>query len=480
MPLGDTFGLAGKIIDQIRFEEPVGEGGFSVIYRGVHTGLDEPVAVKCLKLPMSMENELVDEFILRFRAECKLCYRLSQGSLGIVRSVTSGTCYSPSGALVPYMALEWLEGHSLGAELRERRARGEKAMSFEDAIALLEPAVQAIAYAHSQGIVHRDIKPGNLHVLPPRDGPRMKVLDFGLAKILHDDSIGRMPSVKTAGNVFFASPSYGAPEQFDPRLGGVGPWTDVYALALVFMEMVAGRKVRHADTMADAVIIALDPKTDLSPRSLGLDVRREVNDVLARATAREPARRPQNAGDFWSQLRDAMLHVAGPTSGFGKTISEDALPARILVEQALAKKAQAEVSGVPTRRERVASMAVPASAHAPPSAQPQTLPLAPPPMGQTLRMENAPVIPLPPPPATSQQRTSSAPAPTPQVQSTPDPRRAPTQKLKRRKPSSSSPLVYVLLTIVAVGVFAGGAWLGHALFSHKQQAGPAPASIDRR
>jgi serine/threonine protein kinase len=93
MPLADSFGLSGRVIDQLRFEEAVGEGGFSLVYRGHHTGLDEPVAIKCLKLPQTLEPDLVEQFILRFRAECKICYRLSQGSLDIVRSVTSGTTY---------------------------------------------------------------------------------------------------------------------------------------------------------------------------------------------------------------------------------------------------------------------------------------------------------------------------------------------------------------------------------------------------
>jgi hypothetical protein len=508
MPLVDSFGFTGRVIDQLRFEEAVGEGGFSLVYRGRHTGLDEPVAIKCLKLPQALDAELVEQFIGRFRAECKLCYRLSQGTLGIVRSITSGTTYSPAGSLVPYMALEWLEGCSLGSELRSRAERGEPPPTLEEAITMLEPAVQAIAYAHSQGIVHRDIKPGNLFVMRTRDGLRMKVLDFGLAKILHDESVGVRPSVKTTGNFFFASPSYGAPEQFDPRLGGIGPWTDVYALALLLMEMVTGRKVRHAATMADAVLRALDPKSDLSPRGVGMEASAAVNDVLARATAIEPQRRPPNAGALWAELRDAMLDV--PSAGMlGKTIADNALPARLVLEQALAKQAAA-TSAAPaaTRREGQ-------------GAAPDAAPAAAPPSMKTLRLDQ--VIPLPaalPNAHASSGRQAAAPpgqspatvplawparppehgAPHPAVPvpapggSAPrlpppsDPRLAAdasggaypvssgdARRLARSAatPRKRSVWPVLLLVMLALAVFAGGAWLGFTLLGHPHVSLPA-------
>src|SRR5262249_6378600 len=137
--------------------------------------------------------------------------------------------------------------------------------------ALFDPAAQAIAYAHSQGVVHRDLKPGNLFLCDAKDGPRMKVLDFGTAKILHGDVLVTGPH-QTGGCVFLCSPSYGAPEQFDPKLGKVGPWTDVYSLAVVILEAMRDKKVRSSDGVANQLIRALDPNNRPSPRSLGADV----------------------------------------------------------------------------------------------------------------------------------------------------------------------------------------------------------------
>src|SRR5271170_4951611 len=111
----DFFGFVGELIEpQYRVDSVIGEGGFSVVYRGHHLGLDEPVAIKCLKMPAGLTNSMVEAVVERFQAESKIMYRLSQGNLNIVRSVSSGTVHSKvTGALVPYMVLEWLEGVSL-------------------------------------------------------------------------------------------------------------------------------------------------------------------------------------------------------------------------------------------------------------------------------------------------------------------------------------------------------------------------------
>src|SRR5215472_9883635 len=105
---GDLFGFVGQHIEpMVRVEAHVGEGGFSSVYRGRHLGLNEDVAIKCMKLPPGLGPELIE----RFRAESRISYRLSQGNLDIVRSISSGTAKSPTrGIVVPYIVLEWLEG----------------------------------------------------------------------------------------------------------------------------------------------------------------------------------------------------------------------------------------------------------------------------------------------------------------------------------------------------------------------------------
>ena len=92
MSVADPFGLVGQVLDgQFRVDTLVGEGGFSAVYRGHHLGLNEPIAIKSLKLPSSLDGSLVDTFVQRFRDESRILYRLSQGNLHIVRSIAAGT-----------------------------------------------------------------------------------------------------------------------------------------------------------------------------------------------------------------------------------------------------------------------------------------------------------------------------------------------------------------------------------------------------
>ena len=309
----DALGLVGSTIDQVRFDACVDAGGFGLIYRGYHQGLGETVAIKCLRIAsIQKTNEEIREALAgRFRDETKLLYRLSQGNLNIVRCISSGTLVAPrTNEYTPYMVLEWLEGSTLSDELKQRRQQRLPPRSLEAAVALLDPAAGGLAYAHAHDVVHRDVKPGNLFLTQTREGVRLKVLDFGLAKILSDESIGVRPSVETGIGVHFCSPSYGAPEQFSGQIGNIGPWTDVYSLTLVLFEVMTGEKVRPAGSLAAGLLKAIDPKTGSpSASSLGLRLPRGVEDLLLRAVAQNPLGRPHDAGVFWSALKQVIAEA---------------------------------------------------------------------------------------------------------------------------------------------------------------------------
>jgi eukaryotic-like serine/threonine-protein kinase len=337
----DALGLVGSTVDQVRFDACVDAGGFGLIYRGYHQGLGETVAIKCLRIAsIQKTNEEMREALAgRFRDETKLLYRLSQGNLDIVRCMSSGTLIAPTTKeYTPYMILEWLEGSTLSVDLKERRAQKLKPRSLDAAVTLLDSAVGALAYAHANDVVHRDVKPGNLFLTKTREGVRMKVLDFGLAKILDDDAIGVRPSVETGVGVHFCSPSYGAPEQYSAQVGKIGPWTDVYSLTLVLLEVLTGDKVRPAGTLAEGLIRAMDKKTG-SPTasSLGLHLPQAVEDLLLRGVAQNPLERPRDAGVFWSALKEAI--ASAPKSNLAAaTVMDDGMGDAMLQVRAAAAR----------------------------------------------------------------------------------------------------------------------------------------------
>jgi len=315
---------------QFRVDRVVGEGGFSVVYQGHHQGLNEPIAIKCLKLPVSLGSSLVDSFIQRFRDESRILYRLSQGNLHIVRSIAAGTTQAPmTGALVPFMVLDWLEGRSLQADFTMRRAAGKTGRSLEEITALFGTAAEALGFAHMQGVVHRDLNAGNLFLTVTQQGETLKVMDFGVAKVMQDSALQLGPRAQTVGQMRIFAPAYGAPEQFDERLGAVGAASDVYALALIMLEAMRDRPVNEADNLGVFAHLALDPQRRPTPRALGIEVPDAVESAFVRATMLDTHARWQTARDFWAAFASGANGMSGArasnernesASAYGKTV----------------------------------------------------------------------------------------------------------------------------------------------------------------
>lgn len=309
----DPFGIVGQVLDaQFRVDRFVGEGGFSAVYRGHHLGLDEPIAIKCLKLPPALSPSLVDQFAKRFRDESRILYRLSKGNLDIVRSIAAGTWRSPTGLVVPYMVLEWMEGRSLANDFAMRRSAGKRGRSLEEVVSLFESAAGGIGHAHAHGVVHRDLNPGNLFLASSPQGTRMKVLDFGVAKIL-DESTLDIARRQTVGQIRIFAPAYGAPEQFDAAIGKVGAASDVYSLALILLEALRDRCVNEGQSLGEFALKALDPSRRPTPRTFGIDVPDEVEQIFVRATELDPSSRWQSADELWRALTLAVSSTSRTT-----------------------------------------------------------------------------------------------------------------------------------------------------------------------
>ncbi len=292
------------LADKDRIEGVVGAGGFGVVYRGEHIGFGEPIAVKCLRLGSQLGAEDREKLLARLKDEGRVLHRLSKLTSGIVQALDVGAVTTKSGAWVPYLVLEWLEGQTLAQLVQGRRRGGEGAFSVSEALALLSPAAEALGIAHKQRVAHRDVKPENLFVTDIGGRRTMKVLDFGIAKVLTHTSFTQAPAATEKQATAF-TPSYGAPEQFNKKRGATGPWTDVFALALIFVELVTGARALEGEDATQLYIASADPAARPTPRHHGVDVGDAIDEVLVRALAIDPADRFQDASTFFEALRRA-------------------------------------------------------------------------------------------------------------------------------------------------------------------------------
>ncbi len=322
MSVEDTLGLVGVTIDdKYVVEAVVGEGGFAVVYRALHKLWQKPVAIKCFKSLMDASPALREQLLKDFVQEGALLTELSARSASIVQARDNGTFTTPQGAWIPYMVLEWLDGQTLDTIMEGSGGSGKGAFSLDVAMAILEPIAQALDLAHRRNIAHRDIKPANVFIVghqprpgdlePPAPGEMQpKLLDFGIAKVVQ--SAADQGFTKTGGQVTSFTPSYGAPEQFSRARGATGPWTDVFALGLMFSELVSGKYALEGEDFIQLGMASADASRRPTPRTLGADVPDGVEAVLAKALAVKPQERWQNAGEFWNALREAIGH--GPMS----------------------------------------------------------------------------------------------------------------------------------------------------------------------
>ena len=309
--MSDPFGLVGSVVDrQFRVDAVIGEGGFGVVYKGWHLSLDQPIALKALRMPEAREAALQGVLLAKFREEAKLTYVLSQATLNIVRIIDFGATTAPTGAWVPFAVQEWLEGESLAEDLKRRRRAGMRGRSMADTMRLMEPAARALGIAHQRRVVHRDVKPGNFFLMAPAidaQGVVLKVLDFGIAKVMREGATHS--GTKSTGMVSF-TPQYASPEQIESRYGSTGPWTDVYSLALVMTELLTDRPAFEGDDLPAILTQVFDPQRRPTPRARGVAVPDAVEAVLARALSVDPRARHADAGELWAALQAAAMQAA--------------------------------------------------------------------------------------------------------------------------------------------------------------------------
>jgi serine/threonine protein kinase len=329
-PTADPFDLVGTTVaGKYDVEEVVALTGLSVVYRATHRVWRRSVAIKAFTAP-TLSEDAREQMLASFVEEGRLLMDLSERCASICQARDVASLTTAAGDWVPYTVLEWLDGECLEIVLRRERAQGVRPRTLAEALRLLEPVAQALAVAHERGVVHRDVKPGNIFVLgacqdesSPRVAsaavgvPRTKLLDFGVAKVAR----GAAAACVGAEVSQSFTPSYGAPEQFSSEYGTTGPWTDVFAFALIVVELVTGREALRGETVDALATLSCDPNVRPTARTLGATVGDSVEGVLLRALAVRPEDRYPDAGALWLALA-ATAEDADPELEVGWEPSE--------------------------------------------------------------------------------------------------------------------------------------------------------------
>ncbi|CAN5328259.1 hypothetical protein BH09MYX1_BH09MYX1_44580 [soil metagenome] len=327
--IDDPLGLVGtKIEDKYQIESVVGEGGFAIVYRAQHLIFKRPVAIKAFRALSDFGPEERERLLQGFIQEGALLADLSERSAAILQARDIGTLTTSKGEWVPYMVLEWLEGITLEGLIEHEKTARIAPRTLDQAVKLLDSAAEGLALAHKRGVAHRDVKPANIFGLgdPRSTDATVKLLDFGIAKVVQDAQKASGAFTKTSGTITSFTPAYGAPEQFDRSHGSTGPWTDVFAFALVMVEVLTHQKPLDGDSFVQLGFASANPGKRPTPRNKGANVPDEVENVFAKALAPRIEDRYQNAADFWNELRTAlhmkpmrMSMVEGPNSAIGSS-----------------------------------------------------------------------------------------------------------------------------------------------------------------
>jgi serine/threonine-protein kinase len=277
LPIREGDLLAGKY----RIQKVLGRGGMGVVVAAVHAQLGQQVAVKFL-LP---EACAFPEAIGRFLREARAAVRIQSDHVARVLDVGE----LETGA--PYIVMEFLRGSDIG-ELVETSGP----LSIPDALDYVSQACEAIAEAHTLGIVHRDIKPRNLFLTRRPDGSGfVKVIDFGISKATQDQVPGESSSL-TATTAMLGSPRYMSPEQLRSAKK-VDHRTDIWALGVVLFEIMTAQEVFQADTLPGLITaIGMDPPAPL--RSVRPEAPVDLERIILRCLEKDPARRYADVGEL--------------------------------------------------------------------------------------------------------------------------------------------------------------------------------------
>jgi serine/threonine protein kinase len=271
-------GPSGDSIGGYALLREIARGGMGILFEG-RTAQGEPVAVKVLSAEATQDPSMVR----RFRQEAELAATLSHPNL--IKVHEAGFDQG-----LHFLVMDFFVGRSLAELIRPGRLAPKKALEVGATVA------EACGYMHGCGVIHRDLKPGNIMV--GKEG-RVCLVDFGLAKDLL-----RQGTILTQLGKLVGTPAYMAPEQARGELSAVGPWSDVYSVGAVLFRAITGR-YPHAGQTFMKTIQAISTQQAPPLRSYRPDAPAELDAIVSRAMSLDPRARPE-AGALAHELRDLL------------------------------------------------------------------------------------------------------------------------------------------------------------------------------
>jgi serine/threonine-protein kinase len=268
----------------------VGRGGMAEVFRARDIRLDRVVAVKTLRDDLARDAT----FQARFRREAQSAASLNHPSIVAVYD-TGEDMSEPS--YVPYIVMEYVDGRTLRDLLRDdRRLLPERALEITDGV------LRALDYSHRSGIVHRDIKPGN--VMLTRNG-EVKVMDFGIARAVSDAQATMTQTAQVIGTAQYLSPEQARGERVDAR-------SDLYSTGCLLYELLTGRPPFLGDSPV-AIAYQHVRENPVPPSHLDPEIPAWADSIVLRAMAKDPAQRYQSAADMRTDIQRALSGVPGPS-----------------------------------------------------------------------------------------------------------------------------------------------------------------------
>ena len=275
--------IAGRYV----LERVIGEGGMAVVYKAKHKVAEQPFAVKLMN-PLLARDPIVRE---RFRREAKSAKKIAHPN--IIEIFEEGD----TGDGTAYMVMEYLDGESLADTI----ARG--AIPAKRALGIMIQMARGIARAHDLGVIHRDLKPENIFICRREDGTDLvKLLDFGIA-------LSKADSRLTGTGELFGTPQYMAPERIATTESG--PSSDLYALGVIFFEMITGRLPFDAPDIATFFVRHLkDPPLPI--RKFAPEIPEGLAELIEALLAKDPKNRPVDAHRVMADLIDVARQISAP------------------------------------------------------------------------------------------------------------------------------------------------------------------------